>query len=58
MVSKGLFILVEIIAIASASLVLQPIFAADEIIIETDSDVYDHSSMIILTISLSLPNPD
>ena len=36
-------------AIASTSLALQPIYADDGITIETDSDVYDHSSIIILT---------
>ena len=49
MISKGLFILVGIMTIASASLALQPIYADDGLTIETDSDVYDHSSMIILT---------
>jgi len=49
MIRKGLFILIGIMTIASASLALQPIYADDEITIETDSDVYDHSSMIILT---------
>jgi len=49
MIRKGLFILVGIMAIASASLALQPIYADDGITIETDSDVYDHSSMMILT---------
>ena len=49
MISKGLFILVVIMTIASASLALQPIYADDGITIETDSDVYDHSSTIILT---------
>ena len=49
MVSKGLFILIGIMAIASANLVLQPISADDGITIETDSDAYNHSSMIILT---------
>jgi len=49
MIRKGLFILIGIMAIASASLVLQPIYADDGITIETDSDVYDHSSIIILT---------
>ena len=49
MIRKGLFILVGIMAIASASLALQPIYAADDITIETDSDVYNHSSTIILT---------
>ena len=34
---------------ASANLVLQPITADDGITIETDNDVYDHSSIIILT---------
>ena len=49
MIRKGLFILIGIMTIASASLALQPIYADDGITIETDSDVYDHSSMIILT---------
>lgn len=49
MISKVLFILIGIMAIASASLALQPIYADDGITIETDSDVYNHSSMIILT---------
>ena len=49
MISKGLFVLIGIMAIASANLVLQPIAADDGITIETDSDVYDHSSVIILT---------
>jgi len=49
MVSKGLFILIGIMAIVSANLALQPIYADDGITIETDSDVYNHSSMIILT---------
>ena len=49
MISKGLFILIGIMAIASANLVLQPISADDGITIETDSDVYNHSSVIILT---------
>ena len=49
MISKGLFILIGIMAIASANLVLQPISADDGITIETDSDAYNHSSMIILT---------
>ena len=49
MISKVLFILVGIMAIAGANLVLQPISADDGITIETDSDVYNHSSMIILT---------
>ena len=49
MISKVLFILVGIMAIAGANLVLQPISADDGITIETDSDTYNHSSMIILT---------
>ena len=49
MISKGLFILIGIMAIASANLVLQPISADDGITIETDSDAYNHSSVIILT---------
>ena len=49
MIRKGLFILIGIMAIASASLALQPIYADDGITIETDSDVYNHSSTIILT---------
>ena len=49
MISKVLFILVGIMAIAGANLVLQPISADDGITIETDSDAYNHSSMIILT---------
>jgi predicted secreted protein with PEFG-CTERM motif len=49
MIRKGLFILIGIMAIASANLVLQPIYADDGITIETDSDVYNHSSVIILT---------
>jgi len=49
MISKVLFILVGIMAIAGVNLVLQPISADDGITIETDSDVYNHSSMIILT---------
>jgi len=49
MISKVLFILVGIMAIAGVNLVLQPISAYDGITIETDSDVYNHSSMIILT---------
>jgi len=49
MVSKGLFILIGIMAIVSASLALQPIYADDGITIETDSDTYNHSSVIILT---------
>ena len=49
MISKVLFILIGIMAIAGANPVLQPISADDGITIETDSDVYDHSSMIILT---------
>ena len=49
MISKVLFILIGIMAIASVSLALQPIYADDGITIETDSDVYNHSSMIILT---------
>ena len=49
MISKVLFILIGIMAIAGANLVLQPISADDGITIETDSDVYNHSSMIILT---------
>ena len=49
MIRKGLFILIGIMTIASASLALQPIYADDGITIETDSDVYDHSSVIILT---------
>ena len=49
MISKGLFILIGIMAIASANLMLQPISADDGITIETDSDAYNHSSMIILT---------
>ena len=49
MIRKGLFILVGIMAIASANLVLQPISADDGITIETDSDAYNHSSMIIIT---------
>ena len=49
MISKVLFILIGIMAIASASLALQPIYADDGITIETDSDAYNHSSMIILT---------
>ena len=49
MIRKGLFILIGIMAIASASLALQPIYADDNITIETDSDVYNHSSTIILT---------
>ena len=49
MIHKGLFILVGIMAIASVNLVLQPISADDGITIETDSDTYNHSSMIILT---------
>ncbi len=49
MISKGLFILIGIMAIASASVALQPIYADDGITIETDSDVYNHSSTIILT---------
>jgi len=49
MISKVLFILVGIMAIASTNLVLQPISADENITIETDSDVYNHSSMIILT---------
>jgi len=49
MISKGLFILIGIMAIASANLVLQPISAEDGITIETDSDAYNHSSVIILT---------
>ena len=49
MISKVLFILIGMMAIASASLALQPIYADDGITIETDSDVYNHSSMIILT---------
>ena len=49
MISKVLFILVGIMAIAGVNLVLQPISADDGITIETDSDTYNHSSMIILT---------
>jgi predicted secreted protein with PEFG-CTERM motif len=49
MIRKVLFILVGIMAITSINLVLQPISADDGIIIETDSDTYNHSSMIILT---------
>ena len=49
MISKVLFILIGIMAIASASLALQPIYADDGITIETDSDTYNHSSVIILT---------
>ena len=49
MIRKGLFILIGIMAIASASLALQPIYADDGITIETDNDVYNHSSTIILT---------
>ena len=49
MISKVLFILVGIMAIAGVNLVLQPISADDGITIETDSDAYNHSSMIILT---------
>ena len=49
MISKVLFILIGIMAIAGANLVLQPISADDGITIETDSDTYNHSSMIILT---------
>jgi predicted secreted protein with PEFG-CTERM motif len=49
MIRKGLFILIGIMAIASANLVLQPIYADDGITIETDSDIYNHSSVIILT---------
>ena len=49
MISKVLFILIGIMAIASASLALQPIYADDGITIETDSDAYNHSSVIILT---------
>ena len=49
MIRKGLFILIGIMAIASASLALQPIYADDGITIETDSDTYNHSSVIILT---------
>ena len=49
MIRKGLFILIGIMAVASANLVLQPIYADDGITIETDSDVYNHSSVIILT---------
>ena len=49
MISKVLFILIGIMAIASTSLALQPIYADDGITIETDSDTYNHSSMIILT---------
>ena len=49
MISKGLFILIGMMVIASANLVLQPISADDGITIETDSDAYNHSSMIILT---------
>jgi len=41
--------LIGIMAIASANLVLQPISADDGITIETDSDAYNHSSVIILT---------
>jgi predicted secreted protein with PEFG-CTERM motif len=49
MIRKVLFILVGIMAITSINLVLQPISADDGIIIETDSDTYNHSSVIILT---------
>ena len=49
MISKVLFILVGIMAIAGVNLVLQPISADDGITIETDSDAYNHSSVIILT---------
>ena len=49
MIRKGLFILIGIMTIVSASLALQPIYADDGITIETDSDVYNHSSTIILT---------
>jgi predicted secreted protein with PEFG-CTERM motif len=49
MISKVLFILVGIMAISGVNLVLQPISADDGITIETDSDAYNHSSMIILT---------
>ena len=49
MISKVLFTLIGIMAISSASLALQPIYADDGITIETDSDAYNHSSMIILT---------
>ena len=49
MISKVLFILIGMMAIASASLALQPIYADDGITIETDNDAYNHSSMIILT---------
>ena len=54
MIRKVLFILVGIMAITSINLVLQPISADDGIIIETDSDVYDHSSVIILTGNITI----